>query len=75
MSRVAEKAQTYCDNSKMESQYLECNGQEVSRETYSNLYACIGDTFGAGNGTTTFNVPDETPYPANTTIWIRFKSP
>lgn len=38
--------------------YLECNGNAVSRATYAALYAVIGDTFGAGNGTTTFNLPD-----------------
>ncbi len=35
-----------------------CYGQAVSRTTYSDLFAIIGTTFGAGNGTTTFNVPD-----------------
>ena len=38
--------------------WLTCNGQEVSRTTYANLFAAIGETFGAGNGTTTFLVPD-----------------
>jgi microcystin-dependent protein len=37
---------------------LLCNGQEVSRETYSILFGVIGTNYGAGNGTTTFNVPD-----------------
>lgn len=35
-----------------------CNGQELSRATYSELYAIIGTNFGEGNGVTTFNVPD-----------------
>lgn len=35
-----------------------CQGQEVSRTTYGQLYAVIGTTYGAGNGTTTFNLPD-----------------
>ena len=30
--------------------YLSCNGQAVSRITYSELYAVIGDSFGAGDG-------------------------
>lgn len=34
------------------------NGQAVSRTTYSRLFALIGTTFGAGDGSTTFNVPD-----------------
>lgn len=38
--------------------YLYCNGQAVSRTTYANLYKAIGTSFGAGNGSTTFNVPD-----------------
>lgn len=38
--------------------WLECNGAAVSRTTYANLFAVIGTTYGAGNGTTTFNVPD-----------------
>lgn len=35
-----------------------CNGQALSRETYSELYAIIGTNFGAGDGVTTFNLPD-----------------
>lgn len=38
--------------------YLECNGAAVSRATYDDLFDQIGETFGAGNGTTTFNLPD-----------------
>ncbi len=38
--------------------YLLCQGQAVSRETYAALYAIIGTTYGAGNGSTTFNLPD-----------------
>lgn len=38
--------------------YLYCNGSAVSRTTYSRLYNEIGTTYGAGNGTTTFNLPD-----------------
>ena len=41
------------------SGFLYCNGQAVSRTvTYARLFAAIGTTFGAGNGTTTFNVPN-----------------
>lgn len=35
-----------------------CNGQAVSRTTYAALFAVINTSYGAGNGTTTFNVPD-----------------
>ena len=38
--------------------WLLCDGTAYSRTTYAELYAEIGDTYGAGNGTTTFNVPD-----------------
>src|SRR5690606_19064202 len=38
--------------------YLVLNGQAVSRSTYSVLYAAYGTTYGNGNGTTTFNLPD-----------------
>ncbi|MET0574149.1 MAG: tail fiber protein [Pedobacter agri] len=40
------------------SGYLLCNGAAVSRITYANLYALIGTTFGSGDGSTTFNLPD-----------------
>lgn len=38
--------------------WLLCDGAAVSRATYSDLFAKIGTTFGVGNGTTTFNIPD-----------------
>lgn len=38
--------------------YLECNGAAVSRTTYSALFALVGTTYGAGDGSSTFNVPD-----------------
>ena len=37
--------------------FLICNGSAVSRTTYANLFAVIGTRYGAGNGSTTFNVP------------------
>ena len=40
------------------SGFLYCNGQAVSRSTYSRLFTSISTTFGVGNGTTTFNVPN-----------------
>ena len=39
------------------SGYLLCDGTAVSRTTYAELYVVLGDTYGAGNGSTTFNVP------------------
>ena len=38
--------------------YLLCNGAAVDRTTYAALFTAIGTAHGAGNGTTTFNVPD-----------------
>lgn len=38
--------------------FLELNGQEISRTTYSILFALLGVSYGAGNGSTTFNLPD-----------------
>ena len=38
--------------------YLKANGAEVSRTTYAALYAKIGDTYGNGDGSTTFDLPD-----------------
>lgn len=38
--------------------WLKANGAQVSRTTYAALFAAIGTTFGAGNGSTTFNLPD-----------------
>lgn len=38
--------------------WLLCYGQAVSRTTYANLFAVIGTTYGVGDGSTTFNLPD-----------------
>ncbi len=38
--------------------WLVCNGATVSRTTYADLFAAIGTTFGAGDGSTTFKLPD-----------------
>jgi len=38
--------------------WLFCYGQEISRTTYAALFTAISTTYGVGNGTTTFNVPD-----------------
>lgn len=40
--------------------WLICDGSAVSRETYSSLYSVIGDLYGSGDGSTTFNLPDLT---------------
>ena len=38
--------------------FLLCDGTAVSRTTYAALFAVTGTTYGAGDGSTTFNVPD-----------------
>lgn len=38
--------------------YLLCNGIAISRTTYAALFAAIGTTWGSGDGSTTFNIPD-----------------
>ncbi len=38
--------------------FLECDGAAVSRSTYAALFAVIATTYGIGNGSTTFNLPD-----------------
>ena len=38
--------------------WLLCDGRAISRTTYSSLFSVIGTTCGAGDGTTTFNIPD-----------------
>ena len=38
--------------------WLLCDGSAVSRTTYADLFAIIGTTFGVGNGSTTFGLPD-----------------
>lgn len=67
---IATAADAYCDltpavgfvseyaGSTAPAGWLFCYGQEISRATYALLFAAIGTTFGVGNGSTTFNVPD-----------------
>jgi microcystin-dependent protein len=38
--------------------WLYCNGQAVSRTTYADLFVILGTSYGAGDGSTTFNIPD-----------------
>ena len=40
------------------SPFLLCDGSAISRSTYSALFTAIGTTYGAGNGSTTFNLPN-----------------
>jgi microcystin-dependent protein len=47
----------YCGSS-APTGWLLCKGQAVSRTTYADLFTAIGTTYGAGDGSTTFNLPD-----------------
>jgi microcystin-dependent protein len=40
------------------SNYLVCDGSEVDRDLYAALFSVIGTTYGPGNGSTTFNLPN-----------------
>jgi microcystin-dependent protein len=51
------------------SGYLNCDGSAVSRSTYASLFSVVGTTFGSGDGSTTFNLPNYTNrMPYGTTI-------
>ena len=45
-------------HSTVPSGWLECNGANVSRSTYATLFAAIGTTWGTGDGSSTFGLPD-----------------
>jgi microcystin-dependent protein len=40
------------------SGWLMCDGAAIARSTFAQLFSAIGTTYGAGNGSTTFNIPD-----------------
>jgi microcystin-dependent protein len=44
------------------SYWLRCNGQAVSRTDYPRLFAYLGEAYGNGDGSTTFNLPDYRGY-------------
>ncbi len=48
----------YFANSSTPAGWLQCDGSAISRTTYANLFAAIGTVYGAGDGSTTFNIPD-----------------
>ncbi len=59
LSRTAPPgAVAYFARASAPSGWLKCNGANVSRTTYAALFAAIGTTFGAGDGETTFALPD-----------------
>jgi microcystin-dependent protein len=48
----------YAGSSTPPSGWLACDGSAQSRTTYAALFGIVGTTFGAGDGSTTFNLPD-----------------
>jgi microcystin-dependent protein len=53
------------------SGWLFCDGTAVSRTTFASLFTLIGTTYGAGNGTTTFNLPNmQTKFPRQDTAHL-----
>ena len=48
----------YCGTAAPNSNFVLCYGQAISRTTYATLFALVSTTFGVGDGSTTFNVPD-----------------
>lgn len=47
-----------CGGSTAPSGYLLCNGDQVSRSKYADLFNVVGTSFGPGDGSTTFNLPN-----------------
>ena len=52
------------------SGFIVANGGAVSRTTYANLFAVIGTTYGAGDGNSTFNLPQQSVLPLGTTATV-----
>ena len=50
----------YSSNNEIPNGYLLCDGSEISRNTYNKLFNIIGITYGEGDDSTTFNLPDLT---------------
>ena len=60
---IGDNLKSYDTQENLEARgYLLQDGREVSRETYSVLFNLIGTSFGAGDGSTTFNLPDQYHY-------------
>ena len=49
---------TIFSGSTIPENYLVCDGSAISRHDYSELFSVIGDTYGSGDGSTTFNLPN-----------------
>lgn len=49
---------SFFGNSTAPTGWLPCYGSAISRTTYADLFSAIGTTYGAGNGSSTFNIPE-----------------
>lgn len=56
--RIVGEVLALCANVPVPSRCLPCDGRNVSRSAYSALFGAIGTAYGAGDGSTTFGVPD-----------------
>lgn len=52
--------------------YLFCSGQDISRTQYKRLFDILGTTFGVGDGSTTFNIPDFSASTDTPNVYIRW---
>jgi microcystin-dependent protein len=50
--------QAFAGSAAPSANWLLCQGQAVSRSTYSSLFGLVGTTYGVGDGSTTFNIPN-----------------
>lgn len=48
----------YAGSTSPSSSWLLCDGSAISRSTYASLFTLLGTTYGSGDGSTTFNIPD-----------------
>ena len=55
-NNIGDIKMTACSNAP--SKWMICDGSALSRTTYIDLFSAIGTTYGAGDGSTTFNIPD-----------------
>jgi phage-related tail fiber protein len=49
---------SFFGNSTAPTGWISCTGAAISRSTYSDLFSAIGTTYGSGDGSSTFNIPD-----------------
>lgn len=59
------------DSSEVPEGMLYADGSALNRVQYAELFKVIGTTYGVGDGTTTFNIPDQTDFPALANgVWV-----